>query len=159
MRWYRFRARRKTTFQTLGSSGAETDLEWNYHENDSTDIWTAVDSVGSPVTGTTDTFRGVILQVPALVVIGGCISVETIAAGTDTQLVVVINDDFDNPELVVHPKQIAGAGGDYSFSSIRSYPILEETGDPTFSIDAAQNGGTNRNTRFGTYWELAAWPL
>lgn len=159
----RFRARRKTTFQTLGSSGAETDLEWNFWENDDDSVWQALDSAGSVETTTTDPIRSVVLLVPALVVMGGCISVETIASGTDTQLVIVINDGYDNPELVVHPKQIAGAGGDYSFSHTRSYPLVDPSDNPAgeaaFSIDAAQNGGTNRNTRFGTYWELAAFVL
>lgn len=159
----RFRARRKTTFQTLGASGAETDLEWNLHENDDTSVWSAYDSGGGLVTSTTGTFRSVTLAVPALVVMGGCISVQTIATVTDAQLVIVINDGYDSPELVVHPKQFAGAGGMYSFTSTRSYPVIDPVDNPdgeaSFSIDAAQNGGTDRNTQFGTYWELAAFIL
>lgn len=155
-----FRARRKTTFQTLSSTGAETDLEWNYWEITDTAVFAAYDSGGTQKTTATDTIRSVRLLVPALVVMSGCISVQTLAGG---HIVVVINDGYDNPEIEVHPLQVAGAGGDYLFNKSGSYPIWDATDDPAgeavFSIDAAQNGGTDRNTRFGTYWHIAAWRL
>lgn len=164
---WRFRARRKTTFQTLGSSGAETDLEWNFWESPDSEInpniWMPVDSVGSEVTDPNTAIRAVVLLVPAFVVMSGCISIQALGAAADAQLVVIINDGYDNPEIQVHPKQVGGAGGDYLFNHSRSYPILDAVDNPdgeaAFSIDAAQTGGTDRNTQFGTYWELAAWPV
>jgi hypothetical protein len=138
-------------------------LHWNFWENEDDSVWEAEDPTGNTETTTTDPIRTVVLRVPALVIMSGCISVQAIAGGTDAQLVIVINDGYDNPELVVHQKQIAGSGGDYLFTHMRSYPIINPVDNPEgeaeFSIDAAQNGGTNINTRFGTYWELAAFVL
>jgi len=155
--WSFFRARRKTTFQTLGSSGAETDLTWNFWENGDAAMFDARDGSGTLITNGTDLLRSVRILVPAFVVISGCISVQTLAGG---QLVVVINDGYDNPELIAQPKQVAGSGGDYLFNKSGTYPILDPTDDPPgeaeLSIDAAQDGGTNRNTLFGTYWHIAA---
>jgi len=154
-----FRARRKTTFQTLGSSGAETDLTWNFWENGDPTMFTALDGGGATITNGTDTLRTVRLLLPAMVWISGCISVQTLAGG---QLVIVINDGYDNPELVAQPKQVAGSGGDYLFNKSGTYPVLDPTDNPAgeaeFTIDAAQDGGTNRNTLFGTYWHIAAIP-
>jgi hypothetical protein len=159
----RWRARRKTTFQTLGSSGAETELLWNFWENDDDSVWTQYAAGGALETTTTNPVRTVQLEVPAVVWIGGCISVQTLGAAAGSQIVIVINDGYDHPEIVVHPKQVAGAGGDYNFNHIRSYPVVDPSDDPggeaQFSIDAAQNGGTNRDTTFGTYWELVAFVL
>jgi len=155
-----FRARRKTTFQTLGSGGAETDLEWNYWENNGPGIFTPLDAGETEVTDPTDPVRFVRLEQAGYYMISGCISVQSLASG---HIVIVINDGYDNPEIIVHPAQVAGSGGDYVFCQGKSYPIFDPFDSPggvaEISIDAAQNSGVNRNTRFGTYLEITYQPL
>jgi hypothetical protein len=156
----RFRARRKTTFQTL-TDASEIDLQWNFWENEDDGVFGAYDSGGVLETTTTDPIRSVRLLVPAYVINYVTLSVQALSAGS---LACVLNDGYDSPECIVHPAYTFGAGADYTFGFAgKTYPMFDPSDDPAgeavFSIDAAQNSGVSRNTQFGTYWEIAAWVL
>lgn len=142
-----FRARRTSSFQSLGAGGAETDLTWNTWENGDTTVFD--DNLSG------SDLRSVTLLEEGVYSLMCIIAVQALASG---QLVIVMNDGYDNPTIQVHPAQVAGSGGDYLYSDMRTYPPFQPVDNPPgvaqVSFDAAQNSGVSRNTQYGIMMEI-----
>lgn len=139
-------------FQTI-NSGVEESLTWNSWNNGDDTIFTTVESGGL--------LQAVIGQEPGIYAVGFQLSIQSLTS--TAQLVMIVNDDFDQPNQVVYPAEIAGSGGYYSYTTdVRPYPPFQsgDTGDPEFSFDVAHNHGSGRNTLFGTaFWIIYFGPF
>lgn len=141
-----FRARRYISFQTIADS-SEVDLTWNQWDNGDPDVFDTTLSGGL--------LRSVTLLVAGVYSFSCVIAIQSLSAGS---LAIVMNDGYDNPTCMVHPAYTFGAGADYDYSNVKTYPPFMPFDTPAgvaeISFDLAQNSGISRNTLFGTMMEI-----